>query len=406
MIVTVSGALASVAYGYEAVAFQTKSAAINKTFGLGSKITSLERNNNLEIIYGLGDREAVVNLEKQFGGTVSVETVMSDPWIMKAILGDTFTSNNSTTGKQTTTLNGAHSLGATTLTLTDATGFADGEHVKIAGGNANTFEIRKQVGAPSANVITIDKPLYYSHPTLSVVSEINGSGPTTYYHTFRNSNTTQLNTLTIENSVDLDTDYTVDLLGCVPTGSTFGFSVNDAVTATYDFAFGKEDEPGTFTFVPQIASTFNPYTFAYGNLYFPGSGTSAMANVQSCEITATPNIDLVYGLGNRQAGAYVNKNMEYSISASVYFLDKTVLQSMFLDGTNVYPTGGPGTTVAQNGLVLHANDGTNSFVFSFGGVKIDTTSLNQDPTAPIFEDVSIKARNLTVYALNTVSAIP
>ncbi len=402
-----SGASSSINYGFEAVAFQTKSAAINKSFGLGSKVTSLERNNNLEIIYGLGDREATVNLEKQFGGTVSIETVMSDPWIMKAILGDAFTSANSTTGKQTTTLTGAHALGVTQLVVASSTGFIDGEVIHIAGGTANTYEIRKVSGAPPDGThINIDKPLYYSHSGTSVVGELGGTSPSTYYHVFRNSNTTQLNTLTIENSVDLDTDYTVDLLGCVPTGSTFNFSVNDAVTATYDFAFGKEDEPGTFTFVPQIASTFNPYTFAYGNLYFPGSGTSAIANVQSCEITATPNIDLVYGLGSRQAGAYVNKNMEYSISASVYFLDKTVLQSMFLDGTNVYPTGGPGTTVAQNGLVLHANDGTNTIQFLFGGVKIDTDSLPQDPTAPIMEDVSLRARNLTVVALNGVSTIP
>ncbi len=402
-----SGSLASVNYGFEETAFQTKSAAINKTFGQGAKISGLERNNNLAIIYGLGDREAAANQELIFQGSFSVETVMSDPWVFQSFLGDYFASADSSTGKQTTTLNGSHALGATALTVVSSAGFANGEVIHIAGNVANTYEIRKVNGTPpDGTTINIDKPLYYQHNTAAVVSELGGSGPTYYYHVFRNPNMVKLNTLTIQNTIDLTADMQTNLLGCVPTGMSIGASVGSVVPVTYDFSFGKEDPENSPAFVAQVASTFNPYTFAYGNLYLPGSGTSAMAAVQSCDISITPNLSLIYGLGSRSATTYSEQAFDYSISASMFFQSKNDFQALFMDGTTTYPVTGPASTVAQNGLVLHFNDGTNSIVYSFGGVKIDTTNLPQSPDAPIFEDISMKARTLTIYARNTTSTSP
>ena len=403
----VSGALASVNYGYETVAFQTKSGSINKTFGLGSKITGLERNNNLAIIYGLGDREAAVNQELMFQGSFSVETVMSDPWAFQAFLGDYFASADSSTGKQTTTLTGSHALGATQLTVVSSTGFVDTEVIHIAGNIANTYEIRKVSGAPPDGThINIDKPLYYQHNTASAVSELGGSGPTYYYHVFRNPNSIKLNTLTIQNTIDLTADLQTNLLGCVPTSMSMSASVGSVVPVTYDFMFGREDPEDAPAFVSQVASSFNAYSFAYGNLYFPGSASAAKAAVQSCDISITPNLELIYGLGSRNAAAYSEQAFDFSINTSMFFQDKNDFQALFMDGTSTYPVTGPASTVAQNGLVLHFNDGTNSIVYSFGGVKIDTTNMPQDPTAPIMEDVSLKARTLTIYARNTTTTSP
>ncbi len=401
-----SGALASVNYGYEAVAFQTKAAAITKTFGQGAKITGLERNNNLTLVYGLGDREAVVNQELTFQGSFSVETVMSDPWAFQSFFGDYFASADSSTGKQSTTLNGSHALGETTLTVVSSTGFSAGEVIRIVGNTANTYEIRKVVSTPLGTTIVIDKPLYFVHGTGLAVDELGGSGPTYYYHVFRNPNAIKLNTLTIQNTVDLTADMQTNLLGCVPTSTSISASVGSLVPITYDFAFGKEDPEDAPAFQAQVASTFNAYSFAYGNLYLPGSAATAMAAVQSCDITITPNLELIYGLGNRSASTYSEQAFDYSLSASMFFQNKNDFQALFMDGTTTYPVTGPASTVAQNGLVLYFNDGTNTIVFSFGGVKIDTTNLPQDPTAPIMEDVSMKARNLTIYARNTTTTSP
>ena len=403
----VSGALASINYGFEETAFQTKSAAINKTFGQGAKITGLERNNNLTLVYGLGDREATVNQELIFQGSVSIETVMSDPWAFQSFFGDYFASADSTTGKQSTTLTGSHALGVTQLIVGSSTGFADGEVIRIVGNVANTYEIRKVSGTPPDGThINIDKPLYYQHNTGLAVDELGGSGPTYYYHIFRNPNAVKLNTLTIQNSIDLVADMQTNLLGCVPTGISISASVGSLVPVTYDFMFGKEDPENSPAFQPQVASSFNAYSFAYGNLYIPGSSSSALPAVQSCDITITPNLELIYGLGSRSASAYSEQAFDYSISASMFFQDKNAFQALFMDGTTTYPITGPATTVAQNGLVLHFNDGVNSIVYSFGGVKIDTSSLPQDPTAPIMENVSMKARTLTIYARNTTSISP
>jgi len=402
-----SGALASVNYGWEETAFQTKSAAINKTFGVGSKLTDLTRGNNLEVIYGLGDREAAVNLEKQFNGSFSIETALSDPWIFKSFFGDAFTSANSNTGKATaTTLTGVQAIGATSLVVASSVGYAATDVITIAGGTANTYEIRKVTGASDGTHIEIDKPLHYSHPNAAAVTEIGGSGPTTYYHVFRNLNTPSLNTITVQNTIDLTADLQTNLLGCIPVGASISTSVGSPVTASYDFIYGKEDPENSPAFVAQVASTRSPYTFAYGNLYTPGSSTSALTAVQSCDISISPTLDLIYGLGSRNASTYVEMQYDYTISSEMYFQSKNDYLALFMDGTSTYPVTGPGSTVAENGLVLHLNNGTDTMVFSFGGVKADTTSMPQDPTAPIMESVSLKARTLHVYALNAVTAIP
>ena len=404
-----SGARASINYGWEETAFQTKSASIDKTFGIGAKLTDLTRNNNLEIIYGLGDREAAVNLEKQFQGSFAVETALSDPWIFKAYFGDAFTATDGTTGKAAaTTLTGVQAIGATSLVVASSTGYAASDIIKIAGGTSNTYEIRKVTGASDGTHIEIDKPLHYSHPASGAVTEINGTGQTNYYHVFRNLNAPSLNTITVQNTIDLAADYQTNFLGSIPVGASISTAVGSPVMASYDFIYGKEDPEDSPAFVAQVASTagIKPYTFAYGNLYTPASSTSALTAVQSCEISISPTLDLIYGLGSRTASNYVEMQYDYTISSEMYFQNKNDYLALFMDGTSTFPVTGPGTTVAENGLVLHLNDGTNTMVFSFGGVKADSTSMPQDPTAPIMESVTLRARTLHVYAYNATSAIP
>lgn len=85
-----------------------------------------------------------------------------------------------TTGSATT-LNGAHAAGALTITLTDATGYADGDYIFIYDSatiwKSNNLsqkkgEIVQAYGAPVANVITLRGVLADSYATLSTVVKI------------------------------------------------------------------------------------------------------------------------------------------------------------------------------------------------------------------------------------------
>ena len=80
-----SGYASYVNYGYEA----TYGTAVSgtRTFGHGVKITH-NRKNNLERIYGLGNRNMTANVAKQYEGTASIEFVMSNGSFLRALLGE------------------------------------------------------------------------------------------------------------------------------------------------------------------------------------------------------------------------------------------------------------------------------------------------------------------------------
>jgi len=91
-----SGALASIAVVKETT-FKTDPAITYRgTFGFGTKITSLERANNVQRIFGLGSRGQQVNLETIFSGSVSVEYVLTNPYSFMAALGKTVTTGGPT----------------------------------------------------------------------------------------------------------------------------------------------------------------------------------------------------------------------------------------------------------------------------------------------------------------------
>ena len=68
-----------------------------------------------------------------------------------------------------TTLNGAVAKGATTITVTSATNFADGDIIIIDSGES--MEIAQQSGAPAGNVITLRTALAMAHATGVAVLE-------------------------------------------------------------------------------------------------------------------------------------------------------------------------------------------------------------------------------------------
>jgi hypothetical protein len=86
-----SGALASIAVCKETTFKTDPAITYNGVFGHGTKITSLERSNGVQRIFGLGSRAQQVNLETIFSGSISVEYVLSNPYSFMAALGKTAT---------------------------------------------------------------------------------------------------------------------------------------------------------------------------------------------------------------------------------------------------------------------------------------------------------------------------
>lgn len=80
-------------YGWE-TSFATVSTSMNKQFGHGTKITTLARKNNMEAIYGLGNRNAQKIVPKKFEGAISVEFILANPWFFRSFLGTTTTTSS------------------------------------------------------------------------------------------------------------------------------------------------------------------------------------------------------------------------------------------------------------------------------------------------------------------------
>ncbi len=78
--------------------FGTVSTSLNKTFGQGTKVTTLTRRNNIEAVYGTGSRNAGKLVPKKYEGIFGVEFALSNPWFFRLVMG-----NVSSTGTDPTT---------------------------------------------------------------------------------------------------------------------------------------------------------------------------------------------------------------------------------------------------------------------------------------------------------------
>lgn len=74
-------------YGFEAVAFKTEAAAINKTFGQGVRVSAQDARRNLQRIFGLGSRNASAMVEGRFEGALTVDFELASPWWLRGVMG-------------------------------------------------------------------------------------------------------------------------------------------------------------------------------------------------------------------------------------------------------------------------------------------------------------------------------
>lgn len=80
--------------GYAYLGYDWAGGTSWKLFGHGLKLSTHEKKNNTEVVYALGARDAQFLIGKQYEGSISVEYILSNPWIFKAILGSVTTTDN------------------------------------------------------------------------------------------------------------------------------------------------------------------------------------------------------------------------------------------------------------------------------------------------------------------------
>jgi hypothetical protein len=86
MASAISGALVKLRYGWEAVAYGTEAAVINKDLGWGKK-PSITRKNNLVEALGVGDRNVQKLIQGLYEGAVSLEWIMANGYFTRLALG-------------------------------------------------------------------------------------------------------------------------------------------------------------------------------------------------------------------------------------------------------------------------------------------------------------------------------
>jgi hypothetical protein len=73
-------------YGWE-TSYAAVTTQSTKTFGHGTRITGLNRKNNIERIFDMGERNAQVLQPKKYEGVLTMEWVLSNPWFFEGVLG-------------------------------------------------------------------------------------------------------------------------------------------------------------------------------------------------------------------------------------------------------------------------------------------------------------------------------
>ena len=412
-----TGALTNLHFGFEkywtGIAWSgTYGTAVtcDKVFGQGQKISSLERNNNVEVIYALGQRGGVSTQEKHFTGSISIEASLANPYIFRAVLGNSGTVRAIVAeAPLSTVVATANEIGDRTIICNGVTNAEANQWVRIQDDDTYNTEYLQIESIDAVNMILrFNSPLMHVHPADDTVQEFSSAaGTDVYTHVFTEMNTAP--SITIKNQFDLATEKQILYKGCVNTGCTITCAVNEVVGLKMDFDYANEILSGD-AYTSQEAESEEIYSFAHGTLKTYISNTWApLAVVQNCEISINPNAEVLYGLGSRTGVERAGKQFEYDISASLMFQNTTALTELMYTGATGSTAPGNIAPIAleldiDNGLT--GTDLRKACIIQLAGVKIDTDSLPQDPTAVVFEDVSMKATNMTVWGINATAAIP
>lgn len=160
-----SGALASISVKKETVYKTDPTGVYGAIFGHGTKITSLDKSNSVERIYGLGSRTQQINLEKQFVGSFGVEYVMSNPWGFAAFLGKGATTGPDGSGIYTHTFTEQNTLPSYAVKNNIELGATDAQQIMLGSISAS-----KSIGISVGSPVVVSDDFVYADEIFSTTS--------------------------------------------------------------------------------------------------------------------------------------------------------------------------------------------------------------------------------------------
>jgi len=274
------------------------------------------------------------------------------------------------------------------------------ERIYGVGARNATATINKQYGGK----YSINGSLSNAYWLLGVLGANADAGTTgAYTHTYTEADI--IPSFTTKTSFELGTtDFLAAIIGCKVDTCKISAAVDEAVKFSLEGTYRYENL--STTKISNNAEIEPIFTFAHGSIEMP-DGT-AIAAVQSIELTISNSSEQVYGIGSRFPTSNIAKKREYNFSMTIAFKDQTTMLTYFMNGTNSAsaPSAGSGTEIATLELIFTNDDG-DILDINLTGVKIDEETLNQNVGEVVKEDVTGWARGCTnIIYTNDVQTAP
>lgn len=298
---------------------------------------------------------------------------------------------------------------ADSMTESNATEFAFGQGIDSAVSRTNNKQRIHGTGARNAastialqygGTLTVNGALSNVYWLLGVLGSVSdgGSGPSSYTHTYTESDTLPSFTTWRRSSFDTATNEVFQ--GCVVNSCTLTAAVNEPVRFTLEcpYRYDKLDTDAESA----VTDTQKIYTFAGGVIEVPNGTT--IAKVQNFELTINNDVELVYEVGSRFASDFIAKVREYNFSMTVAIEDFDLLGYFYNGSTGTAP--GTGAGELADIQLTFTNGDSHSIVFTLTGVHFNEDSLNHDVGAVVQEEITGWANALTnvVYTNATENA--
>ena len=274
------------------------------------------------------------------------------------------------------------------------------ERIIGVGARNATATVNKQYSGTA----TINGALTNAYWLLGVLgANTDGGAADAYTHTYTEAD--RLPSFTLNNGFNVGTtDVASVLLGCRINTFTMTAAVNEALKFTIEAPYRYETVGETL--ISDVADVEPVFTFAHGSIELP-DGT-AIAGVQSFELTINNNLESVYGVGSRFMNGSVAKNREYNFNMTAAFKDYTALMTRFFNGTGTAtaPDAGSGTETATLELTFTNDDG-DILDFNFTGIHLNEETLPSNVNEVVKENVTGWARACAnVIYTNDVETAP
>lgn len=359
---------------------------------------------------------------KSLQGSVPESLLLNGATLYLPIGKKTTTGTDSGTGGST--LNGGTAVGATSVIVSDATGYSIGNYIQI--GTSVNPECRK-ISNVVGTTLSLTQPLDFAHLTGVTCNEVAAPFTHTVTETF------QLPTITVHASM-YSADQTLQLVRRYMGGrvgrSTIQAREGEYLTQSFDDlsfinmkVYSPSMDAGTPYYDGTITSdvtayypTTQPYLFSYGSLQLNGN---IFARVRAFVLDISNNLAAKYYVQNTIANTqlpfeYRESHRNYKIRADIDVVDGTLYKEMLLQGEY-------SSTFKGFQTILE---------FKREGSATDTIKITSPPSAPavggnaqgcliqsgnydissnepiVHTPLDIKTRSVTIECIDSVANLP